>query len=124
MPSASFASRLLHWATGPSKSPPQGLTPLHIAAENGHTEVLECLLKERAEVRSVDHKGHSALLIAAEQGHHATVALLLAADLRGQRLEALQVAVERGASLRRRFWEKTEGKSGFLGRFQGKTSCF
>eukprot|EP00435_Cladocopium_sp_Y103_P062740 s2397_g24.t1 len=84
--------------TTPSTFDSDGVTPLHIAAENGHTEVLQCLLKGRASPHSVTEKGQSPLLMAAEQGHHDAVAVLLTADdiLGDQRIAALQVAVDKG----------------------------
>ena len=35
-------------------------TPLHKAAERGHTEVIEALLKRNAEVNAVDKSGNTA----------------------------------------------------------------
>ena len=44
------------------------LTPLHIAADKSHIDVLEVLLKHDAKVNSLDLLGQTALHRAAQQG--------------------------------------------------------
>ena len=51
-------------------------TPLHSAAVRGHTEVVELLLAEGAEVNARMSKGYTALQLAEQEGH-ARVAELL-----------------------------------------------
>uniref|UniRef100_A0A665VYG3 Poly [ADP-ribose] polymerase n=1 Tax=Echeneis naucrates TaxID=173247 RepID=A0A665VYG3_ECHNA len=53
------------------------LTPLHLAAEKGHNDVIEVLVKHEAKVNAVDHLGQTALHRAARRGHLQTCRLLL-----------------------------------------------
>jgi uncharacterized protein len=60
-------------------------TPLHIAAENGQTEIVDLLLKKGADINTRDRtngaplsQGNSALILAAAMNHLDTVQLLLA----------------------------------------------
>ncbi|MBP3546584.1 MAG: ankyrin repeat domain-containing protein [Alphaproteobacteria bacterium] len=48
-----------------------------IAIENGHTEIVELLLKNGAEINETDEIGNTALMYAAENGHKEIVKLLL-----------------------------------------------
>jgi ankyrin repeat protein len=54
-----------------------GSTPLHIAAQRGHLEVVEVLLKFVAGIDCKDKDGITALHIASEEGHKQTVVALL-----------------------------------------------
>ena len=55
-----------------------GVTPLYIAAENGHTEVVALLVKEGgAAVDQANNDGWTPLLTAADEGHTEVVALLV-----------------------------------------------
>lgn len=45
-----------------------GRTPLHLAARNGHTQVVACLIKARAAVDSPDDEGMTPLALAAAKG--------------------------------------------------------
>jgi len=75
-----------------------GLTPLHIAAEHGHHELLDLLLQCGADPTLVTHHlRRSALHVAVFAGHERCVRLLLASpslfDIRdGDGLTALQLA--------------------------------
>ncbi|XP_075891211.1 poly [ADP-ribose] polymerase tankyrase-2-like isoform X2 [Nelusetta ayraudi] len=55
------------------------LTPLHVASEKAHNDVLEVLLKHEAKVNAADHLGQTALHRAARCGHLQTCRLLLSA---------------------------------------------
>ena len=55
-----------------------GLTPLSLAAQQGHEAVVKLLLEQNAELECKDHKyGLTPLSLAAERGHEAVVKLLL-----------------------------------------------
>ncbi|XP_051272906.1 poly [ADP-ribose] polymerase tankyrase-2-like isoform X3 [Dicentrarchus labrax] len=53
------------------------MTPLHLAAEKGHNDVIEVLVKHEAKVNAVDHLGQTPLHRAARCGHLQTCRLLL-----------------------------------------------
>ncbi|XP_028286164.1 poly [ADP-ribose] polymerase tankyrase-2-like [Parambassis ranga] len=55
------------------------LTPLHLASEKAHNDVIEVLVKHEAKVNAVDHLGQTALHRAAHCGHLQTCRLLLMA---------------------------------------------
>ncbi|XP_059387765.1 poly [ADP-ribose] polymerase tankyrase-2-like isoform X2 [Carassius carassius] len=55
------------------------LTPLHLAAEKSHNDIIEVLVKHEAKVDAVDHLGQTALHRAAHLGHLQTCRLLLSA---------------------------------------------
>uniref|UniRef100_A0A3B4ZYY5 Poly [ADP-ribose] polymerase n=1 Tax=Stegastes partitus TaxID=144197 RepID=A0A3B4ZYY5_9TELE len=55
------------------------LTPLHLASERAHNDVIEVLVKHEAKVNAVDHLGQTALHRAAHAGHLQTCRLLLTA---------------------------------------------
>ncbi|XP_068161838.1 poly [ADP-ribose] polymerase tankyrase-2-like isoform X2 [Antennarius striatus] len=53
------------------------MTPLHLASEKAHTDIIEVLVKHQAKVNAVDHLGQTALHRAARRGHLHTCRLLL-----------------------------------------------
>ena len=67
----------------------EGQTALHLAASNGHTTTVRCLLDTGADVNLIDNKLCTALGLAAENGHLSAVKSLLAA---GAHLEADQLS--------------------------------
>ena len=50
-----------------------GLTPLHFAAQNGHTGVVDKLLAKGAKVNTKNKGGFTALHLAAQNGHTGVV---------------------------------------------------
>ncbi|XP_067286245.1 poly [ADP-ribose] polymerase tankyrase-2 isoform X2 [Pseudorasbora parva] len=55
------------------------LTPLHLAAEKSHNDIIEVLVKHEAKVNAVDNLGQTALHRAAHCGHLQTCRMLLSA---------------------------------------------
>jgi ankyrin repeat protein len=55
----------------------KGVTPLHVAAYSGYTEIAAFLLDQGADVNAQDDEGSTPLLDAAYGGHTETAALLL-----------------------------------------------
>ncbi|RXN12088.1 tankyrase-2 isoform X2 [Labeo rohita] len=55
------------------------LTPLHLAAEKSHNDIIEVLVKHEAKVNAVDNLGQTALHHAAHCGHLQTCRILLSA---------------------------------------------
>ncbi len=56
-----------------------GYTPLHLAAESGHKEILEMLLAAGASKEAVTKKGYTPLHRAAKYGHKEVLEVLLMA---------------------------------------------
>ena len=54
-----------------------GLTPLHLAAQNGHTEIVQLLLQNNADPNIQDNNGDTPLHFSSENDHTETVQLLL-----------------------------------------------
>ena len=54
-----------------------GRTPLHLAARNGHTEVVAGLISARAAVDMTDDEGMTPLALAAAKGHTLAVGELV-----------------------------------------------
>uniref|UniRef100_A0A8C2J501 Serine/threonine-protein phosphatase 6 regulatory ankyrin repeat subunit B-like n=1 Tax=Cyprinus carpio TaxID=7962 RepID=A0A8C2J501_CYPCA len=61
-----------------NKQAKNGWSPLLLAAEQGHTEVVKILLQNNARVDVFDEEGKAAIHLAAEQGHQDIVDILLA----------------------------------------------
>ena len=64
----------------PSKVPAEryvGATPLYVAAQGGHAEVVTLLLKNNANVDAVDNEGRTPLYFATQEGHAEVVRILL-----------------------------------------------
>merc|ERR1712054_387474 len=55
---------------------PMGLTPLHMAAMAGHTDIIAFLLSCAAEIEAKDDEGRTVLHVACEEGDEETFALL------------------------------------------------
>ena len=52
-------------------------TPIHISAQNGQTNILLILLRNRADIHKANRYGNTPLHVAAQKGHKATVIQLL-----------------------------------------------
>ena len=59
--SVAIAGTLLAAGQDPSQRNPYGISPLHIAAENGHTDLIEFLLQQKADLESKTAAGKTAL---------------------------------------------------------------
>ncbi|KID75803.1 Ankyrin repeat domain-containing protein 17 [Metarhizium brunneum] len=53
------------------------LTPLHLAAENGHADMARLLLDNGAQVNAASTRGYTPLMLAAHNGHADTVSILI-----------------------------------------------
>ena len=56
-----------------------GQTPLHVACENGHHQIVEMLLTAGANIAAQDNYGQTPLHVAHQNGNHQVVELLLSA---------------------------------------------
>ena len=68
---------ILHHQADIQATTSSGETPLHVAAENGHTAVVEALLKNGADIQSTTDGSETALPTAAKTGHYEAVETLL-----------------------------------------------
>lgn len=97
----------------------RGMTPLHAAAVNGHSEIVKMLIREKANVNTFDKKKISPLMGCIERGHYDVARVLLenGADPNvknkdGQtplhvaaangHLDTVKILVEKGAALNAR----------------------
>ena len=74
---------------------------VHIASQNGHTQVIEILLREHADISIQSKKGLTALTIASLNGHTEVVEIFLKKQLdinsqREDRVTALILASQNG----------------------------
>jgi ankyrin repeat protein len=58
-------------------NPGNGWTPLHAAAANGHTRMVETLIEQGADINAQDLAGSTPLHLAAARGHTDTISILL-----------------------------------------------
>ncbi|XP_033125958.1 poly [ADP-ribose] polymerase tankyrase-like [Anneissia japonica] len=66
--------------TGLNRRGPAGKTPLHFAAENGHTDAVKALHKHGADIEAILNAGHNketALILVCKNGHFATAKALI-----------------------------------------------
>jgi ankyrin repeat protein len=56
---------------------PKGKTALHLAAEEGHYQIVELLLQRGAKIDTKDHAGYTPLKLAQEKGHITTKVCLV-----------------------------------------------
>jgi ankyrin len=69
--------RLLLDGVSPQAADERGMTPLHLAAKNGHREVTAQLLDHGAPMDQIRQDGVTPLFLAAQAGHRDVVALFL-----------------------------------------------
>lgn len=62
------------------RNPGSGVTPLGVAAERGHDEIVTMLLKAKADVHLMTYDGMTPLQIAAQFGRTTTIKMLIAAN--------------------------------------------
>uniref|UniRef100_A0A6Q2YPA2 Poly [ADP-ribose] polymerase n=1 Tax=Esox lucius TaxID=8010 RepID=A0A6Q2YPA2_ESOLU len=68
---------LLRKGASVNETSKDSLTPLHLASEESHNDIIEVLVKHEAEVNALDKLGQTALHRAAHRGHLQTCRLLL-----------------------------------------------
>ena len=56
-------------------------TPLLIAAEKGHANIVKQLLKNQADIKKLNRKGKNALKIAMDEGHKNVIATILDSEV-------------------------------------------
>nr|XP_054775125.1 putative ankyrin repeat protein RF_0381 [Lytechinus pictus] len=73
-----------------------GLTTLHIAAQNGHLDVIEYLISHGAEVNKGDYRNDTALYIAAQNGHLDVVRCLISPGAENGHLDVVKYQISQG----------------------------
>eukprot|EP00968_Pinguiococcus_pyrenoidosus_P001784 scaffold83_cov246-Pinguiococcus_pyrenoidosus.AAC.13 len=71
-----IVKRLLQDGSDARKTRNDGVSALHLAAQNGHLQVAKLLIPE-TDVNLADHNGITPLMLASEQGQHAIVVALV-----------------------------------------------
>ena len=74
-----FIARLIRFGADPNKQGPDGLRPMHVAAQIGRAEVISVLHSGGADLDARNTIGQTAMHIAAEKGHAGAVRTLLSA---------------------------------------------
>ena len=94
------------------------MTPLHCAAAEGHKDVAELLLANKAEVNAKDNNGGTPLHDAAVKGHKDVAELLLAnkAEVNAKRQQRADAFALRGG-----LWP--QGRGGVAAGQQGRGQC-
>ncbi|KAJ1061312.1 hypothetical protein K5549_014052 [Capra hircus] len=76
--------------------PQNGFTPLYMAAQENHIDVVKYLLENGANQSTATEDGFTPLAVALQQGHNQAVAILLENDTKGKvRLPALHIAARK-----------------------------
>lgn len=76
--------------------PQNGFTPLYMAAQENHLEVVQFLLDNGSSQSIATEDGFTPLAVALQQGHDQVVSLLLENDTKGKvRLPALHIAARK-----------------------------
>ena len=68
-----------------------GACPVHVAAQNGHEEVVRFLIEARADVQQADDDGASPVYIAWQEGHEEVVRCLIEAREDVQQADAYKM---------------------------------
>lgn len=68
---------LLHCGIDLSQASPHGYTPLMLAVEKGHQDIVEILLDAGANLKQTDKEGNTPLIFAVKEGHKDMVEILL-----------------------------------------------
>uniref|UniRef100_A0A672JIS0 Ankyrin 3a n=1 Tax=Salarias fasciatus TaxID=181472 RepID=A0A672JIS0_SALFA len=88
-------TRLFKVCFGPCRAQ-NGFTPLYMAAQENHLEVVRFLLENSASQSMATEDGFTPLAVALQQGHDQVVSLLLENDTKGKvRLPALHIAARK-----------------------------
>ncbi|EPQ10015.1 Ankyrin-2 [Myotis brandtii] len=96
MESITSSSRHLDPQTPKVASEQNGFTPLYMAAQENHIEVVKYLLENGANQSTATEDGFTPLAVALQQGHNQAVAVLLENDTKGKvRLPALHIAARK-----------------------------
>lgn len=72
-----MAQLLLDWGASVGAADYQQATPLHLACQEGHEELIELLLDRGASLSAVDYRESAPLQIACMWGHEKSASLVL-----------------------------------------------